>query len=160
MIDPAGAEDLRHVVSAHQLGSGKWHWHAESFERRKAFLADIASASPLTTVVGRTPVRSNSERVRSQLWWSLVPQLHAKGMTSLIVEARQQRLNQRDVHTFSALRLARQLAPTCRFDFVKGSAEPLLWVADAMVGAVGAQLADGDARYTAMLPDCWEVVDG
>lgn len=65
-------------------------------------------------------------------------------VTHILIENRTAKLNARDTATFVRLRARGVLAPDLRVDFAPSSADPMLWVADAVAGAVGASLAGVD----------------
>ncbi|MCM3812789.1 hypothetical protein QFW82_00140 [Streptomyces malaysiensis subsp. malaysiensis] len=80
----------------------------------------------------------------------LVCELYGFGVEHLFMEARDQVLNARDVATVQQARYALPKDARFRLDHLPGTAEPLLWVADVVAGAVRAQKV-GDVRYREIL---------
>jgi hypothetical protein len=128
------------------------HWRNESDAVRLKF-PDALAGQPVqgiaVAVEPTTPRRQ--ERDRARAWWSLTWHLAERDVTDLIIEARQEDLNRRDQRTLSAIQRA-GIGTAIAYRFAYPSERPLLWAADALAGALSAQLGDGTTRYTDRLP--------
>lgn len=76
---------------------------------------------------------------------TLYPDLCVRGVTTIWQEARTPILDVRDSRMINALRGKRLLAATVRVKFAQPRKAPMLWVPDAVAGAVGcARIGDSD----------------
>lgn len=139
IANPTGCGEMRESLrSLKQKGQGKLHWQAESDPRRRKITAAIAQLDACATVVIGTPVaRSNPERARRKCLEVLLLRLEAAGVGQVWLENRQSALNKRDAKTVLFLRGAQLLSRHLRLDFAHPSEEPMLWLPDAVAGAVG-----------------------
>jgi hypothetical protein len=128
------------------------HWRNESDAVRLKFL-DVLAGQPvqgISIAVEPTTAR-RQERARARAWWSLTWHLAEHNVRDLIIEARQEDLNRRDQRTLSAIQRA-GIGTAIAYRFAYPSERPLLWAADALAGALSAQVGDGTTRYTDRLP--------
>jgi hypothetical protein len=148
------AEALRHALrSVAANNKNPFHWRHEAEPRRLAMLGLLSSARLVdVTVVAASPVqprrqeRARGTRVR-QLGW----ELNQLGVTRVVLESRGVQ-DLADRRVLSGLQQAGWLPRS--FAFTHGSkAEPLLWMADAVAGAVAHDLSTTAAHYTDLLPD-------
>lgn len=130
----------------------RFHWHSEHEHDRHAMVAHVANVSDLV-VVSRPVRESRSERARGLCLRSLMA--HLQGLeppiSDVVLESRTAVLDRRDANRIEGLRASGRLSPRMRFSF-DTKAEPLLWLPDAVAGAVNAELA-GDARYSDLLAE-------
>ncbi|KAB7833570.1 hypothetical protein FRZ00_33265 [Streptomyces mobaraensis] len=111
----------------------------------------VAALDGLHVVAVGAPVRPRrQERARAHCLNLLVCELHGFKVGHLFMEARDPVLNARDVATVQQARYALPRDARFRLDHLPGAAEPLLWVADIVAGAVRAEKL-GDPRYRALL---------
>lgn len=82
----------------------------------------------------------------SRLLW----ELEQLGVPHLHVEARQREQDNRDRRLLDQLRAGRILDGRLRMDHLPGPKEPLLWIADAIAGAVVAA-RQGDPRFRTVI---------
>lgn len=137
--------------------STKLHWTKADAAQRGELARAVAALDGLHVVAVGAPVRPRKqERARAQCLNLLVCELHGFGVGHLYMEARDQVLNLRDVTTVQQARYALPKDATFRLDHLYGAAEPLLWIADIVAGAVRAEKL-GDGRYREILGE--RVVD-
>lgn len=136
---PSTCNETRQVLrSLKQKGQRKLHWHSESAPRRRKITAAIAELDACASVVIGTPVaKSNPERARRKCLATLLLHLDGAGVTQVWVENRQAALNKRDAQTVLYLRGARMISRALRLEFAHPGDEPMLWLPDAIAGAVG-----------------------
>jgi len=77
---------------------------------------------------------------------AFVVELHQFGVTRLLMEAREQELNERDVRTVTGARFLLLKGSEFRVDHEFGLRDPALWAADLVAGAVQAHRL-GDSTY-------------
>lgn len=107
----------------------------------------IAGFDTYYAVVIAAPLNvKRQERVRALCLRRLVWDLGEQGITRLSLEARTSSLIKKDMRTIEALRGTGEIAKTLRVEHEQPSGEPMLWVADQVLGAVGATLS-GDTRW-------------
>jgi hypothetical protein len=127
------------------------HWHAEEDPRKTKIAESIGALSlPATVVVGMPLAKSKQERARAKCMGALLPELEAQGVTQVWLEARTPSLSRRDMCLVDALRSQRQITPAIRVDTALPSEEPMLWLPDAVAGAVSAS-RDGQPEYLALI---------
>jgi hypothetical protein len=102
----------------------------------------VVTAAPM-------PLR-NQERARARCLERLAWQLDAHGVQSLVLEARPPRLMLRDAELVSRLRSTGGLPNGIRAGHELPKDEPMLWVADLMLGAVGANIAGEGRNFDAI----------
>ena len=83
---------------------------------------------------------------------AFVVELHQFGVTRLLMEAREQELNERDVRTVTGARFLLLKGSEFRVDHEFGRRDPALWAADLVAGAVRARRL-GDSTYWEVLAD-------
>jgi hypothetical protein len=136
------------------------HWHTEDTERRRQIAEIISSFGLLHTVVVGAPVdRSKPERARRLCMERLYFELHGQGVTHVCVEARDQSLNRRDLRMIDALRGKGTIPKSFRVEFSRPSDEPMLWIPDAVAGAVGAARVGEDLYPSKLLAESLTVID-
>ena len=149
-----GVEDLvatRSAVDGLLLrGQRKVHWHTESPRRRRTIITAIR-AMPVRHLVVVRDGRSgeSAERRRRKCLERLLVELDTMGVERVCLEAREAKQNSRDLDFVQAMRAARALSSRVRLHHEPGPAEPLLWLPDAVAGAVTAgRLGDPTYRQT------------
>jgi hypothetical protein len=78
--------------------------------------------------------------------------LEAAGVKRLVFESRQEARDTRDRQTIVTARKARLISRSLTHSFARPLEEPLLWIPDAIAGAVGAALVEEDRSYVEHLP--------
>jgi hypothetical protein len=138
---------------------GKVHWNEMDSRDRQQAVTVVAELSGVHVVAVGSPVpRRGQERARAVTLRRLVFELHARGVRRMLIEARQVRLDRRDVQVVIAARydLPRGVKRP-EVQHCAGSAEPLLWIADIVAGAVRAD-RQGESGYIDLLGSRVEVI--
>jgi len=131
-------------------GQHKLHWRDENEQRRKLLTAAVADLEALHLVVVHVDLQASSERRRRLCLRRLLCELDDAGVAQVHLEAREARQNGRDLQLLGVLRSQQAIGPTIRMYHPAGPTEPLLWVPDLVVGAVGAT-RQGRGAYRAQL---------
>lgn len=141
-------EMLRSLRYRRQL---RLHWHAEDSPRKVKIAETIGALSlPATVVVGMPLARTKQERARAKCMEALLPELEAQGVVQVWLEARTSSLVRRDLRLVDALRSRQLSTPGMRVDTALPSEEPMLWLPDAVAGAVAAA-RDDESQYLALI---------
>lgn len=117
-------------------GQRRWHFRDERRSSRRKFLAVVAQLHELEVVAVAfccpTPSQRKSEQARVRCIWNLVAELGDR-----------------------KVRTARDCVAPADLVYRHGrpKEEPLLWLADAIVGAVGLSVASHDHELAEMLPE-------
>ena len=139
----SACDDLRADLRGLLLrGQQRLHWRDESEERRRSIAAGFAAMSTpaalRSVVVAVSSVPDNKqERARRLCLEALHPTLQGLGVTAIVQEQRTPQQNRHDLRMVDALRGQRLLGPGVRVQFAQPVTEPLLWLPDAIAGAVG-----------------------
>jgi hypothetical protein len=142
-------EEMLRLQARHS--STKVHWTKADDLQRAELARTVAALDGLHVVAVGAPVRPRrQERARAHCLSLLVYELHGFGVQHLFLEARDPVLNARDIATARQSRYMLPKDARFRLDHLAGPAEPLLWVADIVAGAVRAEKL-GDPRYRALL---------
>lgn len=155
-FEPGVCDQAREAVTELRSGHGvvKAHWTEMTRAYREQAAKALAAVEGIHIVTVGSPVpRRRQERARARCLERLIIELHGFGITSLVIEAREPQLNRRDIETVKGARY--RLLPkgsNFRVDHVLGPAEPLLWIADIVAGAVRAE-QEGDSQYREILGD-------
>lgn len=134
---------LTEVVAAGR--SRPFHWAAEGPQARNRMVELLIDTGVVAHVVVHYPTgRRRQGDARRSAMVELVPLVVADGATELIIESRSAREDQRDRQSvIEAMRLATQ---TIEYRWEPKS-ESLLWVADAVCGAVKEYLLHEDGSW-------------
>lgn len=125
----------------------KLHWHDILDERKGAAVELIASFDMLHLIVVAAPVTPRKqERARRLCLEQLAWKLDETGVSHLFLESRSEGLNQKDRNLVENLRGRRCFPEGLRLEHVHPSTEPMVWVPDQVLGAVGAE-ERGDGQY-------------
>jgi hypothetical protein len=109
-----------------------------------------AEASSLTAYTQRPAARRDHPTTRAALLRTLVADLDGSLVSELLVESRGPRNDARDRQVIATA--TADAEPTgLAYGHARPEDEPLLWLADALAGAVSAHVR-GDRQYTAALP--------
>jgi hypothetical protein len=142
-------EQMLYLQARH--ASTKVHWTKADTAQRDQLAHAVAALDGLHIVAVGAPVRPRrQERARAHCLNLLVCELHGFGVEHLFIEARDPVLNARDIATVQQARYALPKDAVFRLDHLPGTAEPLLWVADIVAGAVRAEKL-GEPRYREIL---------
>ena len=138
LVPPARADGLR--FDLRQLfgrRAQRFHWHQEKDPVRQTMLEFIADAN-LAAVSATSRLRDArvQERARALTLERVLWELRPMRVRHLVLESRQERNNQRDRRRILAAQSAGIAARDLTYEFGLPNSEPLLWVADALAGAV------------------------
>lgn len=135
-------QDLRNLLYKRQE---RMHWRDESDPRRSKIAAAVGQLDLASVVVVAAPLDAKKqERARRQCMEVLYSDLCTRGVGTIWQEARTPSLNTHDRKMIAALRGKRLLPAHVRVEFAMPTQEPMLWVPDAVAGAVGcARVGDG-----------------
>lgn len=154
VIVELGAQDLARDMLHELRGTrhiSKVHWNEMDRGEQKNAAQRLAQVEGFHIVAVGSPVpQRRQERARSACLKALVPELHGFGIEELLIEARAPVLNQRDVSTVLGARLALPKGSVFHIEHLPGSADPLLWAADVVAGAVRAS-RQGDPVHLTLL---------
>jgi hypothetical protein len=127
-----------------------FHWTKERPEVRHGMLQVLADdASYLFAYSHRPVVRREHEWTRAHLLNALLDDLEAANVAEVVLESRQAHNDARDRQVIGAHQQKENSILDYRHDGPRQ--EPLLWLADALAGAVMSQIRK-DNRYVAALP--------
>ena len=160
LIDSADHAEVRSELEALRLGkSPRLHWRDESSARRLA-VTEALTKMPLrgfvTVCLHDRGVRT--ERARRRCLERLLMELDQTGVVTTLIESRSAPQDHADLLMVMAMRKARALSKSLTVLWQSSYAEPLLWAADAVVGAATWWL-DGHPDYFNLLGERISVLD-
>ena len=136
-------ETLKRFLSK---GQTKFHWTQEDRRRRQRFTDFISRQNIDCLVVTHSDERRrNDERYRRKCFEKLYQELATHDISNISIEARSKSQNLLDIEHIVGLR-GRGLYSNLYLTHIAGKEEPLLWIADAILGAVNAAEL-GDETY-------------
>jgi len=150
--------ERRHVDEVRQAaselirkGQHKRHWRDESAGSNKAIIETITKLPIENYVVVRANcVDDKIERRRRKCLEVFAPNLAAMGCENLTLESRGRAADKKDMDLLDAMRARHQMDSSFRLDHAAGPADPILWLADAVCGAVVADRS-GDSQFLTAL---------
>lgn len=120
-----------------------FHWTREGPEARARVVELLCTSGVVAHVTVHHPVgRRRQEQARTAALEELVPLIAAEGATELVIESRRPKDDERDRSTILDVARALDLVLTYRWE---AKEERLLWLADAVCGAVKEYLLGEDA---------------
>ena len=145
----ADPEQARRTLAKLRPPQGRFHWRQERERGRLAMLDAMAELGTAAFVAWRYPIgKRRQEEARRRCLTTLLDDLRHEGVDELVIERREDRaLNSADRQTILDGQHAGLIAPDLRYRFEAPKAEPLLWVPDAIAGAVGLHLAGVTSAY-------------
>jgi hypothetical protein len=155
------ADDVRERLRGlRQPGQRKLHWRDEDGRRRQHITASISQLSPLehVVVVRSTEGLDRLERRRRKAMEVLLFQLTSLDVEHVTVESRGRADDRRDRRLLESMRRRRHLLGPIRMDHTPGPADPMLWVPDAVCGAV-TEMRCGDDSYFRQMKSRVEIID-
>jgi hypothetical protein len=149
---PVACDPVREMLrSLRYRRQPRLHWNAEE-SPRKAKIAECIGSLHLaaTVVIGMPLAKSKQERARAKCMEALLPEMQARGVSQVFLEARTPSLIRRDMRLVDAIRAKGLITPGIRVDTALPSQEPMLWLPDAVAGAVNAA-REGQPEYLALI---------
>jgi hypothetical protein len=136
---PDRADELRRALRALHVGPSKLHWRELDRRSRLRVIDVVRDLSVRYVVVTAAPVEAKrQERARAlcleRLCWTLD---RDHGVSLATLEARPPVQMGRDLDLINAFRGRGALSAALRLTHGQPSDEPMLWLADIVVGAVG-----------------------
>lgn len=144
--ESAAREQIRPLLLPGQV---KVHWRDESDKRRDIICrAVVACDLRLLAVVrvGTDAAGERPERSRRKCLERLLHELEGQEVGDVILESRGRADDRRDIEMVNALRGQRRLSSGVRLAHKVGRLEPMLWIPDAVCGAV-TSARSGTDRY-------------
>ncbi|WP_091487855.1 hypothetical protein [Microbacterium pygmaeum] len=132
-------EEVRERVRTLALpGQIKLHWTDEGESRRRTIVKRLAELAPMTVVITHLSERMRrNERCRRKCLEALYHDMVELESFELTLEHRSDAQNLQDRAHIVALQ-GQGLDKRVRIDHRRGGDEPLLWIADVLLGAVNA----------------------
>lgn len=118
-------------------GQAKLHWSDES-EGRRVVIADTVAACDLEhiVVVRSGHLSDKVERRRRKCLERLLFELEKMSITEVVAESRGRADDRRDMDLLNALRGRQVVTSPIRLTHSVGRDEPMLWIPDAVCGAI------------------------
>lgn len=138
LAEPAAATMLREAMRDTRLrGEKKIHWRHSSGKRRDQVIDTIMELPVECMVVVRAgSSRERDERQRRKTFMPYVIELAALGCDALTLESRGTHLDRRDMAMLKGMRVSRIVTSDLRLTHQRGPVDAILWIADAVCGAV------------------------
>ena len=138
--DPSSSDMIRDQLRALVPGRRpRLHWHKEEGSDRLIIVDAVGKLDLAHLVVVGSPVsQRKQERARRKCAELLFHRLSEMGVSQAFIEARTPTQNQKDMRMVRGFRGAKTIAADPRVDFARPLEEPMLWVPDAVAGAVAA----------------------
>lgn len=148
VCDASGCDQVRDLLRSLLQGrEPRLHWRDEDDRRRTKIAAAIGTVDMAAIVVVGVPMaRRKQERARRLCMETLMPALEALGVSRVYLEARTPSLVTRDREQVANLVGKKLITKDLRVLTARPRDEPMLWVPDAVAGAVGAARA-GNAQW-------------
>jgi len=138
-------------------GQRRWHFRDERPSSRRKFLAEVAELHELEVVAVAfccpTPSQRKSEQARVRCIWNLVAELRDRGVQTAVFESRQEHNDRKDRREIMGAQRDGVAAADLVYRHGRPKEEPLLWLPDAIAGAVGLSVASHDHELAEMLPE-------
>lgn len=158
VADPTACDDYRTQMLPLRGSGPKLHWRELDRLHRDRVVSVLAEFdTSMVVVVGTTLEMRKQERARALCLERLSWELSQQAVTQLTLEARPQSLMQKDRRTIAGLRSRIAIPASLRIDHGQPSTEPMLWIADQVLGAYGDALA-GESRWFDRLQASMEIV--
>ena len=138
VADASACDEVRDDLCAlTEKKAERLHWRHENPERQAKIAATIGNHDIVNLVVVGMPLDARrQERARAICTERLLYELDGLGVAQVWLEARHPALNERDLRLVKALRGKRSISSSIRVEFARPKDEPMLWVPDAVAGAV------------------------
>jgi hypothetical protein len=138
VADPLACEAIRDTLRALLLrGAQRLHWRDETADRRLKIASAIGAQDVAHVVVVGAPIdHRRQERARAICMERLLYELDRAGVRKVFLESRHEALNKRDIRLVDVLRIRGSISDAIMVSFARPRQEPMLWVSDAVAGAV------------------------
>lgn len=139
LIPLTACDEIREQLRSLALpGQIKLHWTDEGESRRRAIVKRLSELAPMTVVVTHLSERvKKNERCRRKCLETLYHDMVDMEVFNLLLEDRSASQNKKDRAHLVALQ-GQGLDKRVRIAHQRGGDEPLLWIADVLLGAINA----------------------
>ena len=121
-------------------GRRRLHWHHEDDRERIATLQLIMDQGTGLLAYRWSPAPTRThETIRGHLLTELAADLAARDVIDLVIESRQEHNDARDRNVLAQAQSKNRAPSNMNYDHQNPSDEPLLWLPDALAGAVLSQ---------------------
>jgi len=153
IIDTNSLESVRDALLPLRLpGQIKLHWTDESDKRRQQIIDALCAIDSMQAIIShRSEFSRKTERFRRKCLEQLYFELSEMGIRDITLEGRQAAQNRLDIAHIVALQGQGQ-HPGLRLRHARGGDDPLLWIPDAVPGALNS-VELGNAHYWEALQD-------
>ncbi|GAA1936275.1 hypothetical protein GCM10009797_32300 [Nocardioides hwasunensis] len=150
ICDTTAQDEIRAEMEVLRLkGQNKLHWHDEDHKRRQVIIERVAQLPLMHLVVVRDQMPdARAERRRRLCMQRLLFELDQLEVATVTFESRGPADDRRDIDMVGAMRAEQTITSQLRIEHQKGPLDPLLWVPDAVCGALTADRV-GDSTYFA-----------
>ncbi len=131
----------------------RFHWHDESVTQRLKMMEVVRSLSLSMHVYCCRPLPAKQDRARARCIERMLWDFREVDIARAVFESRRDVNNRKDSRTIGHGKRAGLANPAFDWGFQLPSEEPILWLADALAGAVASHLAGEDSRYLKVLPE-------
>jgi hypothetical protein len=149
VADPSACESTRDELRAVlPKGARKLHWTDMEDREKKQVTALVCGLDVAHMVVIGTPLDlKKQEKARAKCLERLLWELGEMQVSKVLLEHRTPSLNSRDMKLVDRLRGSQAMPKSLRVDIAQPSSEPMLWIPDQMLGAMGDAEANDDGAY-------------
>ncbi|GAB6859435.1 hypothetical protein JCM13591A_35400 [Microbacterium xylanilyticum] len=148
VAEPSTCDALREQMLTLPRRGPKLHWRDLDDRARRTAIDAISGFDAYHMVVVAAPVDPRrQERARAYCLERLAWHLDGHGVKLLTLEARPSELMKKDRRTIDVLRSKHALPEGLRVDHAQPSTEPMLWIADQVLGALGESLVGGRSDW-------------
>lgn len=150
ICQPTDQDEIRSQMQALRLkGQQKLHWHDEGHKRRRKIIESVGQLPLMHLIVVRDNMPNvRPERRRRLCIERMLYELDQLAVAEVTFESRGPADDRRDTAMVGALRASKTISAQLRIEHVNGPLEALLWVPDAICGALTADRT-GDPSYLA-----------
>jgi hypothetical protein len=137
VFEPATYHDAREVMLGlrGRRSTKKLHWNEMDQAQQQHVAKKVGALDGFHVVAIGSPLPpKRQERAPAACLTALVMELHGMGVEELLMEARTEALNGRDVRTVRGARYALPKGTRLQVEHVPGAVEPLFWAADIVAG--------------------------
>ena len=152
ITDSAHCDELRYELRTLTIRPGvRLHWVAES-EKRRDLIAEAVGRMDIAAIltVGTPMERSRQERARRCCLERVLYELAQFGVSQACLESRAAAQDKRDLRLIDSARRKRLISHDLTVTFARPSEDPMLWLPDAVAGAMSAVVLEEDRWLTAM----------
>lgn len=131
-------------------GQKKLHWTDESIKRKLAIARQIGEIGNMNAIVSHYGDESGQEeRFRRKCLEQIYFELEEMGICRVVMEGRSKKQDAQDRAHIVALQ-QKGVVPSIRIEHERGGDEPLLWIPDAVLGAL-------NLRHKGQR-ECWDLL--